>query len=103
MVDELDWSKLPPNLAFLAEPAGKYGGFQFGDKIYGFLNRMSETERAELTALVVKWKKPESEELARWLDMYPMTEHREACLVYFLFHLVALGNDAGFFSPRSDK
>ena len=33
----LDWTKLPPNLRYLAEPAEKYGSLQFESRIMDFL------------------------------------------------------------------
>jgi hypothetical protein len=94
----LDWGKLPPHLAYLAAPAAKYGAYQFEDKIYNFLRKMSANEKQELIELLDRTTKDEAE-INAFLDKYPMTKHLEARLVYFLGHLLALGNDAGFFPP----
>jgi hypothetical protein len=96
MHQTLDWTKLPTNLSYLAGPAEKYGRYQFEDKIFRFLDRMSQAEKAELTQLLQQTIK-DDREINKWLDQYPMTTHPEARLVYFLEHLLALGNDAGSF------
>jgi hypothetical protein len=96
MAKKLDWSKLPPTLAYLVGPAEKYGHYQFEDRIFEFLRGMSEPDKQELTVLVQRTI-PDNDEIDRWLDEYSMTKHREAALVYFFQHLLALGNDAGFF------
>ena len=52
MAETLDWSKLPNDLRYLAEPAAKYGALQFDDPIYEFLeNQMSDHEREFLHQL----------------------------------------------------
>jgi hypothetical protein len=97
MYESLDWNKLPANLRYLAAPAGKYGRYQFEDRIFDFLRGMSEDERRELRELLQREIKDEIE-VDAWLDQYRMTKHPEARLVYFLGHLLAHGNDAGFFA-----
>ncbi len=96
MYQVLDWNKLPRNLGYLAEPAEKYGHHQFEEKIFNFLRSMSESEKAQLNALLRR-SMSDGAEIDAWLDRYRITEHPEARLVYFLGHLLALGNDAGFF------
>ena len=91
----LDWSKLPPSLRYLAGPAEVYGGLQFDDPIYEFLQkRMTADERAELDALSKRYGQ-DWEAISRWLDEYPMTDHPEARLVYFTGHLLGTGADLG--------
>lgn len=102
MYELLDWNKLPPNLRYLAAPAEKYGRFQFEDKIFDFLRRMTNSERIELTALI-RQNRTDGHEIDSWLDEHRITIHPEAALVYFLEHLLALGNDAGFFPIDDNK
>lgn len=91
----LDWTKLPPELAYLAEPAAKYGALQFDDPIYEFLQGgMTPAEHSELIELG-KLMSGDWDAIEKWLDAYPMTEHLEAARVYFTGHLMALGNDLG--------
>src|SRR5262245_12621954 len=97
MEEELNWNKLPSNLRYLAEPAMKYGGHQFEDKIFEFLRTMNEHERRELKGLLEPTARDEAA-IDAWRGDYPITIHPEARLVYFFEHLLALGNDAGFFS-----
>jgi hypothetical protein len=102
MYELLDWNKLPSTLAYLAEPAEKYGRYQFEDKIFEFLRRMSESERRELIDLMQR-SKSQVTEIDNWLDEHRITEHPEARLIYFLEHLLALGNDAGFFRTSEGR
>jgi hypothetical protein len=93
--EELDWSKLPPSLRYLAGPAEVYGGYQFENRIMDFLQtRMTPDERVELQALSIRYGE-DYEGIERWLDEYRMTQHREAALVYFTGMLLGLGSDAG--------
>lgn len=97
----LDWSKLPPELAYLAGPAEKYGAFQFDDPIVEFLQeRMTGSERAELSALSPR-SRDDFEAINRWLDEFPMTKHREAALVYFTGHLMGWGEELGLLGPEA--
>jgi hypothetical protein len=94
-VEELDWTKLPASLRYLAGPAEVYGALQFEGRIYEFLqDRMTTDERAELEALNQRYSQ-DGDAIDRWLDQYPMTGHPEARLVYFTGHLLALGVDCG--------
>lgn len=93
----LDWSKLPVNLRYLAVPAEKYGRYQFDNRILDYLeSEMSEEEKVELIAIRKKMAE-DFEQISSWLDNYDITIHREASLVYFTGHLLALGNDIGVF------
>ncbi len=91
----LDWNKLPPDLRYLAEPATKYGDIQFDHLIMNFLrSEATEADRrtiGELLPLLIRDEKA----INAWIDKMGMTKHREAALVYFLLHFMALGNDAG--------
>jgi hypothetical protein len=93
--EDLDWSKLPPPLRYLSGPAEVYGGLQYDDPIYEFLQkRMTADEQAELRALSQRYGQ-DWEAINRWLDEFPITEHPEARLVYFTGHLLATGADLG--------
>jgi hypothetical protein len=95
MAPELEWSKLPKEISYLASPAEKYGVYQFEEKIYTFLRGMSEDDRRELKALLGRIIKDDTP-INAWLDEYEITNHREAALVYFMNHLIALANEGGF-------
>jgi hypothetical protein len=93
MPETLDWSKLPAELQWLAEPAERYGRLQFDDPIYDFLRRVGSDERNELRALGRKWEKAWPA-IDAWLNDHPMTAHPEARLVYFTGVLLGTGADA---------
>lgn len=94
-VAALDWSKLPVPLRYLAEPAETYGSLQFDDPIYEFLqDRMTPAEQVQLRELSQRYDQ-DWDAINSWLDEFPMTEHREAGLVYFTGHLLATGADLG--------
>lgn len=92
---EMDWTKLPASLRYLAGPAEVYGDLQFDDRIYEFLQeRMTADEQTELRALNQRYAQ-DGEAIDRWLDEFPMTKHPEAALVYFTAYLLAIGGDLG--------
>jgi succinate dehydrogenase flavin-adding protein (antitoxin of CptAB toxin-antitoxin module) len=93
--DRLDWSKLPPHLQYLAEPAARYGVIQFETRIMAFLkHEATDADIAELRTLQPLVSRDE-DTIFDWIDELGMTRHREAALIYFLLHLMALGKDAG--------
>jgi hypothetical protein len=63
---------------------------------------MTAEQRVELTTLLRQTIADEAA-INAWLDEFPMTKHPEARLVYFLGHLLATGNDDGFFPAGVGK
>ena len=47
----LDWSKLPPELAWLVSPAERYGQYQFHNRISNFLESATPADIADLRSL----------------------------------------------------
>lgn len=94
MAETLDWSKLPPDLEWMAVPAERYGRLQFDDRIYDFLRSVGPVERSELQALGRRWAESWPA-IDAWLDAHRNTAHPEARLVYFTGHLLGTGADAG--------
>jgi hypothetical protein len=94
MGEVLDWSKLPPNLAWLAGPAERYGGYQFHDRILAFLRQASSGELADLRAVQQRWA-VNYPAIDAWLDEYNMTKHIEAGLVYFTQALLGMADEDG--------
>lgn len=96
MADEaLDWDKLPLDLRYLAEPAARYGDIQFESRIMDFLEQhATDEDLAALRALRQQLLRDEKA-IDAWIDRLGITKHREAALVYFLLHLMALGHDTG--------
>lgn len=93
--ESLDWNKLPAELRYLAEPAARYGELQFESRIMDFLKReATDEDRVTLRALRPLVLRDEAA-IDAWIDQLGITKHREAALVYFLLHLMALGQDAG--------
>ncbi len=93
-MESLDWSKLPPELRWLAAPAERYGHYQFDDPIYDFLRGLDPAERGELQELSRRWGEA-FPAIDAWLSAYRMTAHPEARLVYFTGYLLGTGADAG--------
>ena len=72
-----------------------YGDIQFESRIMDFLEReATDEDRAALRALRPLVLHDEAA-IDAWIDGLGITKHREAALVYFLLHLMALGHDAG--------
>jgi hypothetical protein len=81
----------------LAEPAEKYGHYQFDDRIQDFLyNKMTESEAWELLALR-DCMSEDFDIVEKWLNEYNMTVHPEARLVYFMRCLIGTADDAHLF------
>ena len=83
----LDWSKLPDDLRYLAEPAKKYGKHQFHEQICAFLDRMTADEEDELRRLDQRTRKDQVK-ISAFLRTHSLTQHQEACFVYFLIGLL---------------
>jgi hypothetical protein len=92
---ELDWSKLPPELRYLSGSAEVYGAYQFDDRIFEFLDRMTDEERTELIALNERMT-PDWNSLDAWLRKYSMVEHKEAALVNFTMYLIGMAAEGGY-------
>ncbi|MEJ5275985.1 MAG: hypothetical protein WHU94_08755 [Thermogemmata sp.] len=98
----LDWTKLPPELRYLAEPAEKYGKYQFPAQIDAFIDTMTPSQQAELQE-IDRRSLADKTKIEDFLDTYRMTEHREAELIYFLFHLIEIIKDSGLWDSVKDR
>src|SRR5262249_22935984 len=100
MARELDWTKLPARLQYLASPAEKYGHFQFDDPIIEFLQEQAtEMEKQELANLIPKLEEDDTE-IHAFFRQHRITQHTEARLVYFLCHLIAIANEHGYLKGK---
>lgn len=91
--ETFDWSKLPASLRYLAEPAERYGRLQLDERIDEFLqSQMTSDEHVELQALMVRYEQ-DWKLISKWLNVFRMTEHPEARVVYFTGHLLRTGAD----------
>lgn len=89
-----DWTKLPDDLRYLAEPAERYGEIGSDADLVRFLEAADETQLASLAALAERIRLAgHLTRINQWLDQYSITDHREAAAVYFLMLLLDL---AGF-------
>ncbi len=83
------FSKLPEELKYLAEPASKYGRFQFYADIDKFLESASDSEMAELTEVAERYGSSQhDEQLQAFLDHYPITDYEQSAELYFLFLVI---------------
>ena len=65
--ERLDWSKLPPELAYLRKPAMKYGVYQFHEDRDRLREEMTQEIMAELIALARRIRAPgELERISQW-------------------------------------
>ncbi len=85
--EPLDWSKLPAKLRYLAGPAERYGIVQFAADREQFLKTLTpaqETELSELKERILSdWEAKE-----QFLNEFPMTDHKESRLIYFMEFLI---------------
>jgi len=90
--DEPDWSRIPQLLAFIAEPAERYGLIQFDEQVDAFEATASESQRAELRQLARRlWEDRDGADghaLVDWVTKQNLTEHPEAARVEFLMVLL---------------
>ena len=81
--------KLPPQLAYLAEPAMTFGIHQFDDDIDRFLANASDAEMSALAAVAEHVRLNNHYPAVNdWLDEYEIDRYEEAANLYFLFHVM---------------
>ncbi|MEM7456345.1 MAG: hypothetical protein AAF456_18510 [Planctomycetota bacterium] len=79
-------AELPEELSYLVEPALEYGRFQFEEQIFDFLDTATPQQMEELAAVARRVKSNDHyPEVNRFLDEYPITEHKQSACLYFLF------------------
>jgi hypothetical protein len=83
----LDWSKLPGELTYLIEAASRYGIIEGDQDVDDFCESVSETQLRELQEISKRMDK-DAARIDAFLHTCPMTEHPEACRVYFLTGLI---------------
>ena len=83
-----DWSKLPPRLAYLGEPADKYGVYQSEDSVERFLKHATFEDMQSLTMLRDRILDAEDSNLIfEWMADRQLTEP-EVAKVAFLIELL---------------
>jgi len=95
--EPLDWTKLPEELSYLIEPAEKYGVYQSSAQKAEFFENMTPEEEEELVRAYERIAVAgHMQMINEWLDRYPITDHREAALVWGLLSVMdamGLGNE----------
>jgi hypothetical protein len=79
--NSLDWTKLPAEWRFLAEPAEKYGYYVFDSDFYTLAWRMTPEEKKEIRSLHKRTLAIDRDRWLRWFEDYPPEKHRESELV----------------------
>jgi len=83
------FSKLPAELQYLIAPAEKYGRHQFDHQVGEFLARVTDAEMDELASVAERFRlNGHSVAFNELLDRYPITEHEQSALLYFLFGVI---------------
>jgi len=87
MINDIGCLKeLPPDLAYLAEPAMRYGVNRFDADIDRFLSNASDEQLAELEAVAEQVKSNNHyPAVNEWLNRYDIVEFEESGNLYFLF------------------
>ncbi len=81
--------ELPPELAYLAEPAQRYGIHRFDKDIDLFLARAGDAELSELAAVAERVRlNGDFSKVNTWLDGFEIDQHEEVANLYFLFGLL---------------
>ena len=95
------FSQLPDELQYLAEPADKYGRFQFDADIVKFLESASESDIETLTRIAERYEWNQHDvKFQAFLDRYPITDHKQSAQLYFLFLVI---DAAGIFVDGPDR
>ena len=84
---KLDWTKLPPDLSYLAGPAAKYGHYCNIFTVAERINRMTPEEKEEL-AVVARRVIEDDDGIREWQKKFDMLEHPEAERIHFLFGVI---------------
>jgi hypothetical protein len=91
---KLDWDNVPSELAYLVDPAGVYGVYCTEKDICDFLESANDDDMQTLSDIAKTIRQNgDFERINKWLDVFPMSTHPEACHVYFLLGLL---DHAGF-------
>jgi hypothetical protein len=89
---EPEWSRIPPSLAFIIEPAKRYGHIQFEEQVEAFEGSATDDERTELKKLAERlWEERNCEDghaLVDWVRRQDLVKHPEAARVEFLMVLL---------------
>ena len=87
-----DWSRIPQALAFIIEPAKRYGHIQFEEQVEEFEATASDDEKAELKQLAHRlWEERGCEDghaVVAWVRQEDITKHAEAARVEWLMVLL---------------
>ena len=87
----LDWSKLPEDLRYLANPATLFGHHALSVHRHQMIQEMSDAELIALATLSKPMRQPdESKRISAWLNQYQLPDpaHPEAQLVRHLIELI---------------
>jgi|ERR1043166_2282024 hypothetical protein len=86
---EPNWSNLPQALAYLQEPAEKYGVFSTESDVIQFLGQATPYDFDALARVAEQVQLNDHNALVtEWLNRFPMDEHKEASLVAWLFAML---------------
>jgi len=92
-----DWSRIPESLAFIIQPAKRFGHIQFEEQIDQFQKTATKAEKAELKQLADRlWEERDCEDghaLTAWVTTQSLTKHAEAARVHFRMELL---NELGY-------
>ena len=81
--------ELPCELAYLAEPAMRFGVYQFDNDIDRFLAHANDTELSQLAAIAERVRLNDHFPVVNdWLNDHEIDKHAEAANLYFLFGLM---------------
>jgi hypothetical protein len=86
-------SKLPTELAYLAEPAMRYGVYHFDNEMDTFLSSASKVAMEELATLAERVRlNNHYPRVNAWLNEFRMTQFEEAANLYFMFGLMDMAD-----------
>lgn len=83
---KLEWSKLPREFHYLVSAAEQYGVYESDDSRLKLSESITDAAVQRLRTLASRVRgRGDYKKLGAWWRTFPITKHREASLLYFLF------------------
>jgi len=95
-----NWDNVPEVLKYMIPYAKKYGSLRYDDVIWSYLDNCSNEEKLDILKMERKWTDEMGVAWEKFMKDFPMLEHEESSLFYFLGHFLALGHDTPGCLPK---
>ena len=90
-----NWENVPEVMRFLIPFAEKYGSLQYDGVIWDFFTECSKEEKLAILKMEARITESVVEAWEKFSKSFPMIDHEESSLFYFLGYFLALGHTCG--------